>query len=114
MSTRATISTVLEFLKELPPSADDVPFDDVLSLMHHANTHFKQTVRGLNWGPSKYDQQLQKRTEDGLRRLATQLGCPGVAFEGDPRGGYTVKLLLPSGRSNSFDGEGWIIPHEVY
>lgn len=39
---------------------------------------------------------------------AKRCNC-GVIFSGDPRGA-TVKLILPSGESNSFGGEGWIVP----
>lgn len=42
------------------------------------------------------------------RRITDLLAPYGIAVEfgGDPRG-YTVKVSLPSGKSNSFTGEGW-------
>lgn len=50
----------------------------------------------------------EKKIESGLAALAATLAAT-VVFSGDPRGA-TVKLRLPSGRSNSFGGDGWCVP----
>ncbi|MCL4204621.1 MAG: hypothetical protein KJ000_19205 [Pirellulaceae bacterium] len=43
-----------------------------------------------------------------IEAAAKDAGCD-VKFSGDPRGS-TVRLLLPSGESNSWGGEGWCVP----
>lgn len=48
---------------------------------------------------------LRKRIEESAKGA----GLPGVVFQGDPRGA-TVKLLLPSGATNDWGKEGWIVP----
>lgn len=45
---------------------------------------------------------------DAYARIARVNGL--IEFSGDPRGA-TVKIKLPSGRTNSFGGEGWCVPN---
>jgi hypothetical protein len=51
--------------------------------------------------------QLRTRTayQREAKRDAKELGC-SVRFNGDPRGA-AIRLLLPDGRSNNWDGETW-------
>ena len=44
-----------------------------------------------------------------IEAICKALGMAGVLIEGDPRGA-TIKVLLPSERSNSWGGEGWCVP----
>lgn len=47
----------------------------------------------------------EKSIEDKVRKIAGELEFK-VTFQGDPRGG-TIRFILPSGRSNNWDGETW-------
>lgn len=66
----------------------------------------------------KCNRQLTEREErkiENIRvRLAKVLGGTGIKLNcgGDPRG-YTIKLILPSGRYNTWGGadEGWGVPN---
>jgi len=53
----------------------------------------------------------QQRTRDSYeseaRRIAKELGCQ-VRFNNDPRGA-AIRLVLPDGRSNNWDGETWCL-----
>lgn len=54
----------------------------------------------------KREQQLEKR----IRAIVAELGQGfGVIFSGDPRGN-TVKIVLPSGRTNDMGREGYCVP----
>ena len=54
----------------------------------------------------KREQQLEKR----IRAIVAELGQGfGVVFSGDPRGN-TVKIVLPSGRTNDVGREGYCVP----
>jgi hypothetical protein len=61
----------------------------------------------------RFEKRIEKREgqiEKRLTVLAAQLG-PGfaVVFQGDPRG-VTVKLTLPSGKTNDFGCEAFCVP----
>jgi hypothetical protein len=81
-------------------------------LIRMATQHQRMMVDYCN-GVDIYDQDGEALPELAqLRRVieaaAKGAGC-GVVFSGDPRGS-TVKLLLPSGETNSWGGEGWCVP----
>ena len=46
--------------------------------------------------------------ESKIRKVCEEIGCEAT-FSGDPRG-CTVKVKLPSGRSNHWGGETWAVP----
>jgi hypothetical protein len=48
----------------------------------------------------------EARLEREIRALVSPLA---VTFGGDPRG-FTVKVVLPSGRSNTWGNDGWGVP----
>lgn len=57
-----------------------------------------------------------RRANDAERRITERCAAANVRpeFSGDPRGAC-VKLRLPSGRSNSFGGDGlWCVPTRNY
>ena len=47
----------------------------------------------------------EENTENKVREIAEKLGFL-VSFNGDPRGG-SIRFVLPSGRSNNWDGTTW-------
>ena len=47
----------------------------------------------------------EENTEKKVREIAEKLGF-SVSFNGDPRGG-AIRFVLPSGRSNNWDGTTW-------
>lgn len=58
---------------------------------------------------ARYEQQKERL----IRQACSELG-KGFApiFGGDPRGA-TLKITLPSGRTNDFVSEGWCVPVRV-
>jgi hypothetical protein len=65
----------------------------------------KRQARHETW-TEKRDAQLEKR----IRAIVAELGEGfGVVFLGDPRG-CTVKIVLPSGRTNDWGREGYCVP----
>lgn len=62
---------------------------------------------------SQHERDKRDREKEELRAefefVAGALGFHSVKFDTDPRG-YTIKLKLPSGRYNSWDGESWGVP----
>lgn len=75
-------------------------------LMMLSRHHARLQERACNFQvPENHD----KRTEDRIRDLVDQLpGCKAL-FSGDPRG-CTVKLQVPSGRTNDWGAEGICVP----
>jgi dsDNA-specific endonuclease/ATPase MutS2 len=47
----------------------------------------------------------EKNIEDKVKEISDKLGF-SVSFNGDPRGG-TIRFILPSGKSNNWDGQTW-------
>jgi hypothetical protein len=80
--------------------------DVVRELLRLAKRHGQLQEKACNEQvPEGHD----KGCEDAITSLCNALGVPAVLFSGDPRG-YTVKLKLPSGRSNHWGGETWGVP----
>lgn len=98
-------------------------------LLRHAKTHGRLAEMSCNGHPAqgsptmpaeqinklqdKWDAYIEKREtqiEHRMKQLADSIGCQ-IKFGGDPRG-YTVKVVLPDGRYNTWGGaeEGWGIP----
>ena len=88
------------------------------SIMRNARTHGSLCVAECNGPPSndladEWEQHVSKRKTaviGRLRDLAAELGVR-MDLGGDPRG-YTVKIHLPSGASNTWGGRecGWGVP----
>jgi hypothetical protein len=78
----------------------------VAELMRLSRRHARLQERACNETvPEGHD----ARCEAGIRKLCAQLpGCAPI-FSGDPRG-CTVKLRLPSGRTDDFGGTGVCVP----
>ena len=68
-----------------------------------------ETINKLQAKHDAYCEAQEKRMERLITKAATDIGLT-VDFQGDPRG-YTVKVQLPDGRSNSFGGDGWGVPN---
>ena len=68
-----------------------------------------QTVKG-DWDEeaANRDQKREEAIEARITAICEKLGCKPI-FSGDPRGA-TVKVIVPSGRSNSWGGEGICVP----
>lgn len=85
----------------------EVEIANVFELMRLARRHGKLQERACNY------QVLEDHDavcEDSIREVCRKIGCE-VKFGGDPRG-YTVKVMLPSGRYNTWGGaeDGWGVP----
>lgn len=51
------------------------------------------------------DEKTELRLRVKIQSIADELGFK-VTFNGDPRGG-AIRFILPSGKSNNWDGETW-------
>ena len=76
-------------------------------------TWYSEDPKSFAKRQDRFEKRIEKREsqiEKRLTVLAAQLG-PGfaVVFQGDPRG-VTVKLTLPSGKTNDFGREAFCVP----
>jgi hypothetical protein len=69
-----------------------------------------------NYGLTERQEKRQAKLEEEVRQIVKTFGTGfGVIFNGDPRG-ITVRLVLPSGRTNAWQGVGcpqdggWRVP----
>lgn len=103
-----------EFVATLAREFPQVKLEDLThmaaTLMRLARIHGRICLAECNGKMSSHDACVQVgQIEREIERAIKDLPGVGVEFEGDPRG-YTVRLLLPSKRSNSLSGIGWGIP----
>jgi hypothetical protein len=123
-----------EFIAVLVREFPDKPMAEVIRvaklLMRHARTYGRiqemecnghpaqsnpympiETLNKLQARHEAYCEKEGKRMEGLLTRAGAALGCE-VKFTGDPRG-YTVRLMLPSKRYNTWGGaeDGWGVPN---
>lgn len=104
------IRDMIEFVNELPDEALERDLSTLTALVHFSDRyrHYCALATGQMTNSEKA---AYTYAEGQVIRFAAKLGCKGVEFDEDPRGGM-VYVLLPSGRSNSVGHEGWMVPHE--
>lgn len=101
--TQAEISEFIDAVQAEIPTATAA---DLAELCRLARRHGKLQEKACNEEvPENHD----AKCEADITALCAKIGLTRVIFGGDPRG-YTVKVVLPSGRSNSWGGEGWGVP----
>lgn len=84
-----------------------------ISLLSLAKSYQRLQLISCNQGLSKREKAYEERLEALISKKVTTLPDTWVEFGGDPRG-YTVRLHLPSGRSNSFGGDRiWGVPAKL-
>jgi hypothetical protein len=105
-TSRELVSFAVALAEEFPRVAGMPAL--VLKLVRLSKRHHRLQELGCNRGLSAAEEAAEKRCEDAIQRLCRGLGCEPV-FSGDPRG-CTVKLRLPSGRTNDFAGTGLCVP----
>lgn len=119
---------IAQLVRALPNKPAHLVADSARLLMRHAKTHGRLAEEECN-GPGDYVHRLpiaesnrlieeharrvetrQAQAEKRIAAICAELGIEPV-FGGDPRG-YTVKVRLPSGASNTMGGreDGWGIP----
>lgn len=110
-ATRDRLELVAVLTRELPGQPVGVVVELAQAVMRHGHRHGGLACALCN-GVIEQDEyeRRQGKIRDKLTGLLGVLGI-GVKFGGDPRG-FTVKLLLPSKRSNTWGGEedGWGVP----
>lgn len=76
-------------------------------------TWYNEDPKSFAKRQDRFEKRIEKREtqiEKRLTVLAAQLGTGfAVVFQGDPRG-VTVKLTLPSGKTNDFGREAFCVP----
>lgn len=83
---------------------------NILDEIHRANTSLhtineRQCCEEMSEATATRLEKREEKIKERITKLAERLGF-GVYFNGDPRGG-AVRFILPSGRSNNWDGESW-------
>lgn len=73
---------------------------------YDTNESFRKRQEAHEQWCARKDAQLEKRITEIVEGLGKGWG---VKLGGDPRG-CTVKLVLPSGRTDDFGGEGYCVP----
>lgn len=80
-------------------------------IMRHGKTHGRLACAYCN-GEIETDQWEKRngRLRASILKAYQSIGGKDIDFGGDPRGN-TVKLVLPSGRSNNWGNEAWGVPN---
>ncbi len=103
--TREREEFVAVMTRECPEVRELVLLDALRRLMRLAARHGRLQEEACNHDmPEGYD----AATEQRITNICAEIGCVPV-FSGDPRG-CTVKLKVPSGRTNDFCGTGICVP----
>lgn len=96
---------VTEFALIMGREFPEVRPSQLLDLMRLAKRHGRLQERACSEQmPEGYDAACEHK----IAVLCKEIGCEPV-FSGDPRG-VTVKLKVPSGRTNDFGGDGVCVP----
>jgi hypothetical protein len=74
-----------------------------------AKKHIQLSIDGCNLGQTPYREKRGVILEQKMLDLALSIGCVGIEFDYDPRGGGP-RLLVKTGYSNSWSGSGIVIP----
>lgn len=82
------------------------------AIMRHAATVGAIALKHCNVGLDERDEAKLERTRAAIVKICDELPGVQAKFGGDPRG-YTVKLILPTKRYNTWGGEedGWGVPN---
>lgn len=78
------------------------------ALRRYATTHCRLAENACNHGLSPREEREDERTEKRITELCQPHGIKPI-FQGDPRGA-TVKLQVPSGRTNDWGQIGICVP----
>ena len=115
MTTTAQRHVAMEFALMLrhevaTETTDHDVIELAISLMRLAKRHGWLAVPDCNRNLTDKELRMQTKIEKQIADLTKAHGLH-VTFGGDPRG-YTVKLILPSGRYNTWGGaeDGWGVP----
>lgn len=103
--TKANVAQLMEFGMMMGREFPEARPDDVAELVRLAKRHGRLQEQSCNEPmPEDYDAGCER----DIRDVCERIGCRAI-FGGDPRG-FTVKLILPSGRSNHWGGQTWGVP----
>ena len=90
---------------------------DALRLIRLARSHKRYCEAECNGEGAKFDEEgraiAKPKVEQRIRAVISAMSDgtdkADVKFSGDPRGA-TVKLILPSGKTNDWGNDGWYVP----
>lgn len=103
---RELVAFAVAMAEEFPRVAD-LP-SAVLRLVRLSKRHARFQEASCNYGLTAAEEAAERRCEDAIWRVCRGLGCE-LVFSGDPRG-CTVRLRVPSGRTDDFAGTGVCVP----
>lgn len=127
MSTNEREAFIAQLVRALPDFPAPLIVRNARLIIRHAVTHGHLAEQSCNGHPAqgspsmdvatvnrlqeKWDARIAKREAQIERRIAELCAEIGIAvhFGGDPRG-YTVKVQLPNGASNTWGRDGWGVP----
>lgn len=107
MTTKQQTAEALEFAFVVAREFPEATAAQVVELLRLARRHGRLQERACNEQIARRG--FDRATEVRIAAVCAAIGFPAVRFEGDPRG-FTVKVTLPSGRSNHWGGETWGVP----
>lgn len=95
--------TFNQFVAEAKPYT---VYPDLLKKLHYYETALHRLAEtACNRDMTKHEEKREASIKGKVEAIAKELGFK-VGFNGDPRGG-TIRFILPSGKSNNWDGETW-------
>ena len=84
----------------------DGQLEDILKKLHYYETALHRLAETrCNRDTTFHEEKREASIENKVKAIAEQLGFK-VKFNGDPRGG-AIRFILPSGKSNNWDGKTW-------
>ncbi len=83
-----------------------VDLEDVLDKLHYYETALHRLAEtACNRDMTAHEEKREASITTRVKAIAERIGFK-VKFNGDPRGG-AIRFILPSGKSNNWDGETW-------
>ena len=101
---------IARMVSEFRETAPHVVLGFARAIMRRANSVQRHAEAQCNGDTTEAQNRRAASAEAQIVECCQALGCT-VKFGGDPRG-YCVRLILPSGKGNTWggDAEGWGVP----
>jgi hypothetical protein len=98
--------TFNQFKQEQKRFHVDGQLEDILKKLHYYETALHRLAEtACNREVTSHEEKRDASITAKVQAIAEELGFK-VKFNGDPRGG-AIRFILPSGKSNNWDGTTW-------
>ena len=99
-------NTFSQFKQEQTQYHSDGELEFILRQLHYYETALHRLAEvACNQDMTAHEEKRETSITAKVMAIAKQMGFK-VRFNGDPRGG-AIRFILPSGKSNNWDGETW-------